>query len=156
NGCTLGVIARTQARASRSAQFTLVRSVTARLRVARTEAESTSCCCAPASAVAGTASSATNSAPAKSARRDIRIDQGGCSKELDGPVEAEAELFGDPDGSGIRGADEADHALAPERAARVVERGARAFSREALRPVRTRDEPPELEARPAVRIDKAD
>src|SRR6185295_7331581 len=45
-----GVIARTQARVSRSWKSTEVRSFTARASVARTDAESTSYCCAPAKA----------------------------------------------------------------------------------------------------------
>src|SRR6185295_15146452 len=51
------VMARTHARVSRSLVSTVARSLTACARVARTEAESTSYCCAPARAGRGAASS---------------------------------------------------------------------------------------------------
>src|SRR5688572_31262291 len=71
------------------------------------------------------------------------------------PGQALSQAFGNADGAFVRGPDEADHTLALERAEGVVQAGPGCLDGVTLPPVSARQHPPELEARPARRIEEA-
>src|SRR5439155_11888781 len=83
------------------------------------------------------------------------VDQRLHPEDLRASVQPLAEALGQADGSGVGRADQADHALAPHRREGVPDNDTRGLQRIAVAPRLAPQEPADLEARPAFRLEVA-